>query len=248
MERWLKGAADVLLVPPVSLIWLGLMGAGLAVSKRCRTWGTALLAGAAIGLFALSTPLVRDVCLGSLDRHPPLDPEWRQVPSAQAVVVLGAAARWGAREWGGMSVGPFTLERLRYGAEVHRRTGLPVLITGYTAAAMAGVMETSFRVPVRWTETESLDTYQNAELSARLLRREGIQRIFLVTHFWHMPRSVRVFRGAGLDPVPAPTGFLGPRPTSQPLHRLLPRPTSLQLTQAAFHEWVGLAWYRLRHG
>ena len=62
-------------------------------------------------------------------------------------------------------------------------------------------------MPVRWVEAQSLSTYENAQLSTRMLQQAGIGKIYLVTHAWHMPRATSAFEAAGMQVVPAPTRF-----------------------------------------
>ncbi len=72
--------------------------------------------------------------------------------------------------------------------------------------------------------------------------------MYLVTHFWHMPRSVAAFHAAGLEVVPAPMGFFGPKPSHRGVLAVLPRTEPLCFSGAALHEWVGRLWYRVRYG
>ncbi|MGB1879583.1 MAG: YdcF family protein, partial [Gammaproteobacteria bacterium] len=65
-------------------------------------------------------------------------------------------------------------------------------------------LERDFRVPVRWVESVSQNTRENARLTAGVL---DVRRIVLVTHALHMPRAMREFHAAGFDVTPAPLGF-----------------------------------------
>src|SRR3546814_16659183 len=47
---------------------------------------------------------------------------------------------------------------------------------------------------------------------AQRLRNAGVQRFYLVSHAWHMPRAMLSFEAAGLEPITAPTRFLLPGP------------------------------------
>ena len=232
-----------LVLPPVGLILLGLAGL-LLLARRKRRWGHALVASSLLGLYLVSTPLTAGALLAALDRYPALPPTGA-LPEAQAIVVLGAGLRWGAIEYGADTVTGTALERLRYGARLAERTALPVLVTGFSAEEMAETLETSFHVHVRW-KAGGANTWGNAEQSAQVLLPEGIRRVFLVTDFWHMPRSVATFHKAGFETVPAPVGFTGnKRPF---ILALLPRTDSLVRVKQALHEGVGRVWYRLRYG
>ena len=94
-----------------------------------------------------------------------------------------------------------------------------------------------------WVEERSRSTYENALYASAFLRSKGIRRIALVTEAYHMLRAERSFRKQGLEVVPAPVGFRGP---VFDLRSLLPSPVPIQRNAASLHEWLGLAWYRLR--
>ena len=247
MKRFLRRFVEIFILPPAGPLWLALLGALVMLRKPWRRVGVVLISVAFVSLFLLSTQLVQSALVASVDRHPPLDPEAEVWPEAEAIVVLAAGVQWGSREWDGDAPGSMAVARLRYAAEVHRRTGLPVLVTGYTGDGMRVVMERDFGIPVRWIEDRSFDTIQNAEKTARILRREKIDKVYLVTHFWHMPRSVLAFEAVDVDVVPAPMGFVGPRPDDGLLDRVRPRAGPLLVANLIFHEWIGLAWYWWRY-
>ena len=64
---------ESLLRPPHSLIWLALVGLILMRTRRRRA-GAVLLAVSLVSLYLLSTPVMVNLMLWTLDRHPPLDP------------------------------------------------------------------------------------------------------------------------------------------------------------------------------
>ena len=115
------------------------------------------------------------------------------------------------------------------------------MIGGHRGVAL---LAADFGVRVRWVESASDNTAENARRSAELLLPAGVRRIALVTHAWHMPRAVAVFAAAGFTVVPAPTAYVSARPAT-PLD-FLPRATAMQQAATALHEWVGIAWYALR--
>lgn len=229
--------ADVLL-PPASLAVLALLL--LCGGRRTRRFAPAVVAL----LVVLGIPLVATELLNSL-----APPSAAPGPPPSAIVILSADA---IRMRGPLEPGPLTLDRVRAGAALQRRTGLPVLVSGgeflrsqtTLAKMMATSLENDFGAAVRWQEDRSLDTWQNAAMTAAILRQENISRVYLVTHSWHMRRSILAFRAFGLDPVPVPV-----RPPYRPPFS----PRDLLITSSAWfnsyvalHEWVGLAYYSLR--
>ena len=75
------------------------------------------------------------------------------------------------------------------------------------------------------------------------LGKEGISRVAVVTHAWHMPRAIEVFEAAGLSVLPAPT--IRATPPANFRDAIMPRSRSFRDSSWAIHEWVGRLWYRL---
>jgi uncharacterized SAM-binding protein YcdF (DUF218 family) len=150
------------------------------------------------------------------------------------------------------SPGPLTLERLRVGAALARSSGLPLAVTGGEASgggeAIGTVMAESlvhdFGLSPRWVETHSVDTWENARDSAALLTPAGIHQVLVVTHAWHMRRSLLAFRHSGLVAQPAPLWIDGQLGFF--FGALVPHVSAWQRSYYALHEWIGIAWYTLR--
>lgn len=240
-----------LIVPPGGIVVLGLLG--LILLPFARRSAAFLLLVSVASLYALSTGVVTGALERSLHAHPALPPD-SDLPAARAIVVLGAGSYRHAPEYEGAgTVGPITLERLRYAASLHRRTGLPLLVTGgmtfpgtpAEAQAMARSLKDDFGIGVRFVEDRSRNTAENAANSVPLLSAAGISRIVLVTHAIHMTRAVHAFEEQGLEVVPAPTVLRGD--TAASAAAWLPTASALARSAAALHEHVGLLWYRLRY-
>ncbi|MGE3174028.1 MAG: YdcF family protein [Planctomycetota bacterium] len=230
---------------------LVLLLAGLLLRRRWPRLGLGLQLAGLISLWLFSTPVFAGLLLGSLQTAPPL-PATGPLPDAQAIVVLSAEADGDGFEYGGGTVGSLTLRRMRYAAVLHHRTGLPVLTSGGRpgtglppmAELMARTLEAEFRVPVRWQEGRSADTWENAKYSAELLAADGIRRVLLVTHAWHLPRAIRSFEHHGLTVVPAPTAFRGPCWVDA--LSLVPSASAVRDSALALHEWLGRLAYWFR--
>jgi len=245
MSWFLTNLVSAFLLPPLNLLVVA--GIGLYLwHKRPRVART-LVSVSVVGVWLLSTPFVADSLLQSLEGAP-VDLS-RQ--SADAIVVLSGGQHFNASEYGGNTISKETLERLRYAAMLHRRTGKPVLVSGGNpqgggaeAPLMKQVLEQEYYVPVRWVEDSSDNTLENARHSHDLLARDGMTRIFLVTQAWHMPRSVQVFERAGFEVVPAATAFTTRYKTD--LLSFIPNASALLGSYRFMHEVVGMFWYRLK--
>ncbi len=240
---------ETCLLPPAGPLLLGLLA--LLLAWKRRRLGIALLVLSVLSLIASSLPWLGAWALTTLQTHRALD--LGALPGdAQAIVVLSAEMDVGAPEYGAQTVGPMTLQRVRYAAALHRRTGLPILVSGgllagHTeahAASMQRTLQEDFQVVVRWAEARSLDTRENARYSADLLRGDGIRRVLLVTHAWHMPRAQAAFAAAGIDAIAAPTAFAAL--PSEATSAWLPRWGGMRDTCLALHEWLGRAYYAIR--
>jgi len=155
------------------------------------------------------------------------------------VILGGGGQRPFAPEYQGPAAEPLLLERLSYGAYVAKKTGLPVLVTGFSieARAMHDSLQRNFGVETRWIDTDAYDTFQNARNSARILSADNVHRIVLVTRSTHMRRSVQEFAAAGFDVVPAPVGILAMRDFST--LRYMPDPEALLRSHMAIYELIG---------
>jgi uncharacterized SAM-binding protein YcdF (DUF218 family) len=241
---FLKNLFATLLLPPGnSLLLLALAGL-----FRRRRWAGRLAAAGALLLLAQSLPPVAAWLAGTLEARAGAVLDDAQ--GAEAIVILGGGLIGAAEYDGGETLHPRSLVRARYGAVLARRYDLPVLVSGglpvnarrSEAEVIGEALENEFGITVRWRETRSLDTADNAALSAELLRAAGIRRIILITQAFHMPRARRLFTAAGLEVVPAPTE-LGQR-RIWPEHALewLPQISALHASYYALHEWLGIVW------
>jgi uncharacterized SAM-binding protein YcdF (DUF218 family) len=169
--------------------------------------------------------------------------------SCQAVVVLGGGVDNEAAEYNGPTLSPDAMSRLLYGVHLSRTTHLPMAYTGgigwaganrqASEAEVAALALSRIGAPaLRWQEGQSRDTRENALLTAALMKNDGITHIALVTHAWHMPRSVRQFEAAGLRVTPAPMGYI--RSDMSPLLQWLPSGKGLRDSGWVIREWLGL--------
>lgn len=247
----LKKIVGALLKPP--LLPLLLVALGLLLMRwRPRVGRGLAWAGLGLALF-LSTPFTVALMTRPLERFPAVQPA--QLANAQAIVILAGGQRAFTQEYQGPAPSRLTLERLRYGARLARQSKLPVLLSGGNptcdsseARVMDEALQLDFNLRAQWVEDRSLDTADNARLSAPLLRAAGIQRIVLVTHAAHMWRASNEFRLQGFEVIPAPTAFFTSDSAGEEFFDFIPSMTSAYAGWYATHEWLGLAaqWVRVR--
>ncbi len=71
----------------------------------------------------------------------------------------------------------------------------------------------------------------------------GSKRFLLVTSAYHMPRAMQLFQSNGLKPIAAPTDFTNIYEIDY--YRIL-QGGALQMTEKAWHEYIGLLWIKLK--
>ncbi|NBW54267.1 MAG: YdcF family protein [Betaproteobacteria bacterium] len=253
MFSWIgpfKPLISALLLPPASPLLLLLVGLAIwGVSKR---WGRALCVLSTLILWVLScSATAYGLNHWLLSTYPPISKE--ALNTAQAIVVLGGGVEVYAPEYGQTQLGAAAYQRLAYGRYLKTLHDLPLVYSGgkgwaassaqtqSEAQVAAYVLKRDFDSFFFLADDTSRDTRENALASYAILSAKGIRRIALVTHDWHMQRSVTLFEAAGFEVFPAPMGY-----TQPPLRwetDFLPSAGGLLSTQRVLHEWLGRLHY-----
>jgi uncharacterized SAM-binding protein YcdF (DUF218 family) len=253
MELLITHVVQAFILPPGIFFLLLLLGTILRL--RFYRTGQSLIYLAIVLLLFMSMPILTNPLMRFYESTPALDAAALTHTQAKAIVVLGGGRYPDAPEYQGDTVSEPSLERIRYGAWLQRKTKLPILVTGGVvyggtrpaeAELMKQVLAQDFLALVPWVEKDSRTTYENAIDSRKILEKEGIRNIILVTHALHMPRAVEAFTKAGFEVTPAPMGYdaASDAPT---MMGLLPSVYSLVNMHELMHELVGRLWYHLRY-
>jgi uncharacterized SAM-binding protein YcdF (DUF218 family) len=148
-------------------------------------------------------------------------------------------------------IGNESLKRLIEGIRVHRLNfGSKLVLSGggwvdpvpearieAQVARVLGILDSDILL-----EEESKDTRDQARLVKALVT---TNRFVLVTSASHMPRSMRLFERAGMDPIAAPAEHLALNRRSSP-GDFFPQARGLWKSQRAFYEYLGFTWEILR--
>ena len=254
----LKKLLSAVLQP--SSVFLIVIGTGLILlcfRKRHRTGRNLLLVGTA-GLVLCSISPVGNAMVRPLESvYPPLLPK---ATEPRAHLDDGSAAPgWIVILGGGHTEDPTwaplhqladsARARLLEGIRLQRilRGSKLLLSGGYVHAPLLAEAAASLGVSRKQMVLGSdvLDTADEVRVLHALLKQE---RFVLVTSAVHMPRAIAMCRKAGMNPIPAPTDFLG---NSEPwsfhsLLGLIPHAGPGVLIERALHEYLGLLWGKLR--
>jgi len=131
-------------------------------------------------------------------------------------VVLGGAV--GVGEGPGVEADlKDTSDRVLHAARLYHAGKAPVIIT-VSALIVCEDPWKSEAIAIGWflnelgvhenaiiSETGSMNTYQDALKTKRVLAAKGFSRILLVTSAGHMRRALATFHSAGIDAIPSPT-------------------------------------------
>lgn len=243
-------------VEPGILLAIVLAAMGLIPNVRRRCGGRNLLTPLALlGLFCWSFPPVAILHSSLLEgRYPaPSLP----VPEAGVIVVLSGGLDESPPPLSATYAATSTYKRTMDAAWLHRNgKSLPIVVSGgpigraeegpSAAEVMKQILLTQ-GVPNDQIllEDASHSTFENAVLSAALLRKQGISRILLVTDAVHMTRAELAFRHQGLDVLPSPCCFYSAIPLEH-WYDYIPTRRAIRANEATLHEWLGLLWYRVR--
>jgi len=238
-----------LILPPIGPIIICLIA--IVFKRYFPKLSHLLLASGLIILYISSTPLfpyLISIPLGSIPEHNIA----QNLKGSEAIVILGGGIRPQAVEFGKKdTIQGHALSRLRYGAYLHHSSNLPILVSGgrtktktSEAAAMADYLIKETNTPVKWMETESINTRQNAENTWDIMNKEGIKTIVLVTNSYHMRRATLEFTKVGFNVLQAPTIFQTNSNIS--IWSFLPSAGGISATNRYLHEWVGIGWHYIR--
>ena len=238
-----------------TLLLLGI-AVGIWLSSKKPKLGKSLAIFLTALLWIFSTPAF-SVWLSHnlLKQYKPTTAQDMKAQGVQVIVVLGGGVDTGQPD-GIQQLPPTALDRLRHGIELSRKTGIPVMVSGgkgwgaqasseFEAAISKRVAREAFQFEILWAESDSRDTQENAFNSKKLLTKQGISKIALVTHFWHMPRSLKAFQKVGFEVTAAPMGFVEVKKVG--LISLLPNGAALNSTVTIFKELVAYVLQSHKH-
>lgn len=245
-----------LLLPPVPFLVLLLLGAMLLWRGRGLGWLCVILSLAGLWLTqceGTGQVLARTLKVPSALSDAAISALLKDVQSKQGVsiAVLGAGTQPYAPEYGMANLSPSSIERLRYGMWLARRTGAPIGFSGGIAwgrsndetpeaTVAARIAEQEFGRKLQWIDVFAKDTGESASRVVALLRKAGIKKVIVVTHGWHMARARQAFEAAAKGDIEVIAAPVGLRPNSQVgALRWLPSLGGAEAVRLALREWLG---------
>lgn len=256
-EVLINGIIQTFFLPPG--INFALIIIGLILIRRFYATGKSLIIIGFILLFILSLPVASIGLMRILEQDKPLTLKELKKSKAKAIIVLGAGRYSNAIEYQNQTdaISSNALTRLKYAVYLHKKSNIPLLLSGGSthgelvseASIMQTTLENYFNLKAKWLDSNSVNTWYNAEYSAKILATENIKDVILVTHALHMPRAKMAFESFGLNVTAAPLEFsaINKRFEDYTVLHMLPSSEAIRKSGAAMHEFIGYLWYLIRY-
>lgn len=245
------------LAQPIAILWFLCLGATFGAFRRKQWRSFVSLAFISALMFGVGATPYPAHFVTRLEA-PYLLEDWAAVPTADAIVVLGAALGRSDKSLNGFNLKRET-DRIVTAFELARRGKAEALVFG------GGIGRPSQGVPSEgefmqgWWEEWNLspittyvlpgsrNTYDEALGTQELAKEKEWETVLLVTSGTHMTRAEAVFKTAGVNVIPVACDFEG----SSYLERtggwaFAPRQESFYLMKVYLHEVIGWPYYKLR--
>jgi len=255
---WLKKAFTFWLMPLQA--GLALMVLGVWLAWRGRRLGKFFICTGLLILLVCSHRQVGQRLLGPLERQYPAVPELTvgyplppELEQCRYIVVLGGGHTDTGLLPATSQLSPYALGRITEAVRLSRLLPEAKIITcgpgvkdqPTHAEILARAAQSLGVAPERFVLLDQgRDTQGEAETVRGVV---GDAPFVLVTSAWHMPRSMALMRGAGLNPYPCPADFRAIPPDRFEVNDWLWGIDGLEKTTWAVYERLGLLWARIRH-
>jgi uncharacterized SAM-binding protein YcdF (DUF218 family) len=147
------------------------------------------------------------------------------------------------------NIGNIGVKRVLEGVIIHKnRAGSKLIFTGYEGDTNISNAQMNANLAIALgvkkediiIGTEPKDTREEALFAKSIL---GSEAFVLVTSATHMPRSMKLFKSFGLNPIAAPTAFYKKEFSG---YFKAPDIDSLENSNMAIHEYIGILWSMLK--
>jgi uncharacterized SAM-binding protein YcdF (DUF218 family) len=230
----------------------------LYIGERTRRWGRIWLTALAVGYWIISTPLGAKALEAGLSvGYKPVEAS-EELENVDAVIILGGGSI-NLKSRGEIITLLITESALRTmeGIRVYELLDDPLIIVsggsnpflggGRPECELMAELLINADVPEEriLLETLSQSTKDQASKLKPVLERHDFDQFILITSPIHMRRSMAVFEGEGLKPIPGPSSLISEVFSDGGLG-IFPSWVALDASQAAFREYMALTYYWVR--
>lgn len=246
-----KKLVGALLLPIPIILLLIAAGLVLLFLKRYQRIGIAFIAVGWVVLFVTSLASFSQIVLTPLEST---YPTWNGKIAPDYIVVLGNGYAWQPSLAPSSNLSSTSLFRITEAIRQWHRFPASTLV--FTGAKSRGNLKSSAWVAAHVAEglgvptshikivANSKDTQQEAAAIKAMI---GSARFLLVTSASHMPRAVDIFHASGLQPIPVPANQMAAVGSLNLEQILIPQSYWLTHSETAWYEYLGQAWWWLRH-
>ena len=202
--------------------------------------------GMGLLIWLLSIPLFSDSAIGILESQHDPPPQ----VTGDVVVLLAGGIVVGHQDVEGMdTLGDSMANRTLTAIRLAKKYQLPLLYSGGNmfaedgdqAAVVKRVAVSLGLSPDRiFIEGDSLNTTQSVRMMLPILQQQGWKQPIVVTSATHMPRSVQIFKLAGVEVQSWPCDFRSPRGKKIAYNDFLPSAGAMETTAIFIREVLGL--------
>ncbi len=227
-----------------------LFAALIFVTFRKRKFVLCILSITLLLIFAIGSGFIPELLIRNLQVYPHShDPQWRE---DNAIILLG----FGVVKWppgNQVSVPPIGASRIQetvrlyYGCK-KQSSKCKVIVSGGDTGKF-GVPEAQLMAEMLKSigvspddiilETQSLNTFQNAEFVTKILNQHQFNRVVVVTSGLHMRRTLLYFSHFSIVLVPTPSDYWSVNRSVWPLSY------NFAIMDIALHEYIGLIRYQI---
>ncbi|MCK9414436.1 MAG: YdcF family protein [Prolixibacteraceae bacterium] len=248
------------ILTPLPLLWLLLIAACLFQWRGKKKMARFLLGFSLLWFFLISTPFLPYRLMISLEnRYPPIQISGKtgeRITSKDTMVhilVLGSGYQTDDRLSYSAQLNSAGLARLAEGIRLHRlHPGSKLIFSGYKGnqplpqAVVISIAARELGVDSLFTATIT-EPWNTKSEAAEYFKRFGTSyKIYLVTDASHMPRAVRHFRNAGLNPIPSPANFnIRKNSLSGSYLKYFPSSDNIRFMEIVFQEYLGMLWAKM---
>lgn len=175
-------------------------------------------------------------------------------PNIHWIVVLGGGSHGAKNMLASEALNEVTIKRLLEGIRLYKQLPqVKLILSGGSSRKNEPNVSVRMDELTEWfliskedriLESDSINTADEALFIKDIVHKEPF---YLVTSAIHMPRSMKLFQHAGLNPIPAPCNYIYFWKKKPQIYAQIPNVFNISYLTIAWHEYLGIAWGRLRH-
>jgi len=197
--------------------------------------------------YIFSIPLTSNLLMHSL--------EYKYLPPAKldgdVIIVLGGGATLTSPDLSGSGnlSGP-SANRLLTAARINKKNGLPIIFSGGQVFKTTGneseiakrqLLDLGISENAVIIENKSLNTTENANFTAVLLKKYDYEKPILITSAFHMYRAIINFNKSGVKNLEMyPCDYCTNKKLSVDFNSFVPTTSNLNYSSIALHEYLGI--------